>query len=102
GALLALPGLDATTLSASRRLAARVATPARPLHGAVLSVSIVPGGAGQGRSGRRPAAGSRHPIFARAYALAGAAMEAGGMAARRRELLAGVAGRIIEVGAGDG
>lgn len=52
------------------------------------------------RPGVRPAV--RHPIFARLYALVGPLMDRGGLADRRRELLAGLAGRVIEVGAGSG
>ena len=44
----------------------------------------------------------RHPIFARTYARIGAAAEEKGAAEHRRELLAGLSGRIIEVGAGTG
>ena len=43
-----------------------------------------------------------HPIFARIYARVAAAAEAKGGAAHRDELLAGLRGRIIEVGAGNG
>jgi ubiquinone/menaquinone biosynthesis C-methylase UbiE len=43
-----------------------------------------------------------HPIFARLYPIAGKAMERGGMAERRRALLADITGEVIEVGAGDG
>ncbi|UQX00092.1 class I SAM-dependent methyltransferase [Streptomyces sp. RerS4] len=44
-----------------------------------------------------------HPCFARFYARASAAAEThAGMASLRRELLRGVSGRVIEVGAGNG
>ncbi len=43
-----------------------------------------------------------HPIFARMYARMGAAAEDKGGAEHRDELLAGLAGRVIEVGAGTG
>src|SRR4051794_18407633 len=42
-----------------------------------------------------------HPIFARFYARASLAMERG-VAEHRRTLLAGLAGRVIEIGAGNG
>jgi len=43
-----------------------------------------------------------HPIFARLYARLAPAAEKAGVAAHRDELLAGLAGRVIEVGAGSG
>ena len=43
-----------------------------------------------------------HPIFARMYARMAASFEAKGGAELRDEMLAGVAGRVIEVGAGTG
>ncbi|MER7110686.1 class I SAM-dependent methyltransferase [Streptomyces sp. NPDC000229] len=44
-----------------------------------------------------------HPLFARFYARVSVAMDAkGGVAAHREELLAGLSGRVIEVGAGNG
>jgi ubiquinone/menaquinone biosynthesis C-methylase UbiE len=43
-----------------------------------------------------------HPLFARVFARLVEGMERAGMADRRRELLAGAAGRAIEVGAGSG
>jgi len=43
-----------------------------------------------------------HPIFARLYPQMGKAMDRGGMARHRRALLAGLAGEVIDVGAGDG
>jgi SAM-dependent methyltransferase len=48
---------------------------------------------------RRPA---RHPIFARIYGRIAAAGEESGRAGHRTELLAGLSGRVIEVGAGNG
>jgi ubiquinone/menaquinone biosynthesis C-methylase UbiE len=44
----------------------------------------------------------RHPIFARLYAVASRAMEQGGMADHRRRFLGDVAGRVLEIGAGNG
>lgn len=44
----------------------------------------------------------RHPIFARIYDRMSAKAEAAGQDAHRRELLAGLGGRVIEVGAGNG
>jgi ubiquinone/menaquinone biosynthesis C-methylase UbiE len=46
--------------------------------------------------------GKRHPIFARVFAKAGPAMDAQGTLEHRRALLAGLAGRVLEVGAGNG
>jgi ubiquinone/menaquinone biosynthesis C-methylase UbiE len=43
-----------------------------------------------------------HPLFARLYARGAAAMERHGAAEHRRRLLEGVAGRVVEVGAGTG
>jgi ubiquinone/menaquinone biosynthesis C-methylase UbiE len=43
-----------------------------------------------------------HPIFARLYPAMGRAMDRGGMDEYRRTLLTGLAGTVIEVGAGDG
>ncbi|MGR4880020.1 class I SAM-dependent methyltransferase [Streptomyces sp. LARHCF249] len=44
-----------------------------------------------------------HPLFARFYARASRTAETrGGLAALRRELLSGVSGRVIEIGAGNG
>lgn len=45
---------------------------------------------------------NHHPIFARLYPAMGKAMERGGMAERRRALLANLTGKVIEVGAGNG
>ena len=44
----------------------------------------------------------RHPLFARMYARMADQFEAKGGADHRREMLAGVSGRVIEVGAGTG
>ncbi|NRQ38249.1 methyltransferase domain-containing protein [Nonomuraea sp. NN258] len=44
----------------------------------------------------------QHPRFARAYQRLSAESERQGMAAHRRDLLAGLRGRVIEVGAGNG
>ena len=49
-----------------------------------------------------PSTGKRHPIFARVFARAGPAMDAQGALEHRRALLAGLAGRVLEVGAGSG
>ncbi|MEO8898352.1 MAG: class I SAM-dependent methyltransferase [Candidatus Dormibacter sp.] len=43
-----------------------------------------------------------HPVFARFYARVSPSMERGGVADHRRQLLAGLSGRVIEVGAGNG
>ena len=44
----------------------------------------------------------KHPLFARIYTKARPALDQQGAAEHRRRLLAGAAGRVIEVGAGDG
>lgn len=44
----------------------------------------------------------RHPIFARVYLRIGAAAEKAGAAEHREEMLAGLSGRVIEPGAGQG
>ena len=44
----------------------------------------------------------RHPIFARLYGRVAPMGESAGVAGHRDELLAGVAGRVIEIGAGSG
>ena len=44
----------------------------------------------------------RHPIFARVYARVAAAAEAKGAGAHRAEMLDGLEGRVVEVGAGTG
>lgn len=43
-----------------------------------------------------------HPIFARVYARTAASMEEAGVADHRKHLLAGLVGRVVEVGAGNG
>jgi ubiquinone/menaquinone biosynthesis C-methylase UbiE len=43
-----------------------------------------------------------HPIFARVYAWASPRMEKSGFGERRDQLLTGLAGRVVEVGAGNG
>lgn len=43
-----------------------------------------------------------HPLFARVYARLGSRAEDRGQADHRRELLAGLSGRVVEVGAGHG
>ncbi len=49
-----------------------------------------------------PAQRISHPVFARYYARLSPAMDKGGMAARRRQLLHGLTGSVIEIGAGNG
>lgn len=49
-----------------------------------------------------PSAKVSNPVFARAFPAMSRAMEAGGMAVRRKALLAGLAGQVIDVGAGTG
>jgi ubiquinone/menaquinone biosynthesis C-methylase UbiE len=49
-----------------------------------------------------PSTGKRHPIFARVYARISPAMDAQGALEHRRALLASLAGRVLEVGAGNG
>lgn len=44
----------------------------------------------------------RHPVFARFYARIGAAAESSGVGDHRRQLLSGLTGSVIEVGAGSG
>ncbi len=44
----------------------------------------------------------RHPIFARMYSKMSTSMEAAGVADHRERLLAGLVGRVVEVGAGNG
>jgi len=43
-----------------------------------------------------------HPVFARIYVRTSAAMDADGMAERRRQLLQGLTGDVIDIGAGNG
>jgi ubiquinone/menaquinone biosynthesis C-methylase UbiE len=52
-------------------------------------------------SARRPARVS-NPVFGRVFPRLSQTMEAGGMAARRQPLLAGLTGQVIEIGAGTG
>jgi ubiquinone/menaquinone biosynthesis C-methylase UbiE len=44
----------------------------------------------------------RHPVFARFYPKLARAMERGGLGEHRAALLAGLTGRVVEIGAGDG
>ena len=46
--------------------------------------------------------GARHPVFARLYGRIAAAGEESGRAGHRAEMLAGLAGNVIEAGAGNG
>ncbi|MEO3805241.1 class I SAM-dependent methyltransferase [Nonomuraea sp. B1E8] len=46
--------------------------------------------------------GKRRPLFGRIYPTMAAGMDRGGMTERRRELLAGLSGEVVEVGAGHG
>jgi ubiquinone/menaquinone biosynthesis C-methylase UbiE len=43
-----------------------------------------------------------HPVFARTFPAMSRALEAGGIAERRKDLLAGLAGEVIDIGAGTG
>ncbi|MFI9723146.1 class I SAM-dependent methyltransferase [Streptomyces sp. NPDC052396] len=55
------------------------------------------------RSARTPHQAVHHPLFARFYAVMSPVLdERAGLAAHRRELLAGLSGRVIEIGAGNG
>lgn len=55
------------------------------------------------QSGARRCRGAvRHPLFARLYQRVSTAAEAAGAAEHRVELLAGLSGRVLEVGAGNG
>ncbi|MCM2577363.1 class I SAM-dependent methyltransferase [Streptomyces meridianus] len=55
------------------------------------------------RSNQETTGSVHHPLFARFYARMSVAAEYGaGMAAHRAELLAGLSGRVIEIGAGNG
>ncbi|MFD7862376.1 class I SAM-dependent methyltransferase [Streptomyces sp. NPDC059783] len=55
------------------------------------------------RSTKIPKDAVHHPVFARCYArLSVAAESAAGLAALRSELLSGLSGRVIEIGAGNG
>ena len=49
-----------------------------------------------------PEGRKRHPVFARWYARVSPGMDAGGMAEYRQRALAGLAGSVIEIGAGSG
>jgi ubiquinone/menaquinone biosynthesis C-methylase UbiE len=49
-----------------------------------------------------PARTKGHPVFARYYARVSRAMDTGGMAGYRRRALDGLAGAVIEIGAGNG
>jgi ubiquinone/menaquinone biosynthesis C-methylase UbiE len=49
-----------------------------------------------------PVGRKRHPVFARWYAKVSPGMDAGGMADYRQRALVGLAGAVIEVGAGNG
>jgi ubiquinone/menaquinone biosynthesis C-methylase UbiE len=51
---------------------------------------------------RRPRARRGHPLFARCYARLSPAMDRRGMAGHRAALLAGLAGEVAEIGAGNG
>ncbi|MCF6522428.1 class I SAM-dependent methyltransferase [Streptomyces sp. JJ36] len=56
-----------------------------------------------GRSGEQPRDSVHHPVFARFYArISPRADERMGIGAHRAELLAGLSGRVIEIGAGNG
>ena len=44
----------------------------------------------------------RHPVFARMYQRIAAAAEEAGAAEHRARMLAGLSGRVVEVGAGNG
>jgi ubiquinone/menaquinone biosynthesis C-methylase UbiE len=50
----------------------------------------------------RPARCVRHPVFARFWAWMSPGLDRGGAAEHRRRLLAGLAGRVLEIGAGNG
>nr|BFE44827.1 hypothetical protein GCM10017547_27200 [Pseudarthrobacter oxydans] len=60
------------------------------------------GGQAGGPSGERGPAELQHPRFARAYARAVEEMNRRGATEHRRELLAGLHGSVVEIGAGDG
>ncbi|RBY87842.1 class I SAM-dependent methyltransferase [Blastococcus sp. TF02A-30] len=53
-------------------------------------------------SGAAPRATVHHPVFARCYARMAPAMERHGAAGHRERLLAGISGRVVEIGAGTG
>jgi ubiquinone/menaquinone biosynthesis C-methylase UbiE len=50
----------------------------------------------------RAESGVRHPVFARLYPRLARAMDEGGLVEHRQRLLAGLAGHVVEVGAGHG
>lgn len=50
----------------------------------------------------KPGTDLHHPLFARAYARVGGRAEQRGQAGHRRALLAGLCGRVLELGAGNG
>ncbi|MDQ0579553.1 class I SAM-dependent methyltransferase [Streptomyces rishiriensis] len=55
------------------------------------------------RSAELPGGAVHHPLFARCYARLGTAAETrAGLAALRAELLTGLSGRVVEIGAGNG
>ncbi|MEV0222189.1 class I SAM-dependent methyltransferase [Streptomyces sp. NPDC050704] len=60
-----------------------------------------PRGSGTTKTGSRPKAAVHHPVFARFYARLSVAAEPA-LGVHRDELLAGLAGRVIEIGAGNG
>ncbi len=53
-------------------------------------------------TGKRPRQPAGHPIFARLYSRAATSAAGGNRARHRAELLAGLSGKVIEVGAGNG
>ncbi len=60
-------------------------------------------GSPTGRARRVPHDAVHHPLFARCYARFSVRADArGGIAAHRAELLAGLSGRVLEIGAGNG
>jgi SAM-dependent methyltransferase len=69
-------------------------TPAGDVRGGWLSILE--------EEARMSRAETRHPLFARFYTRLSAAAETAGAAAHRQELLNGLTGRVIEVGAGHG
>jgi ubiquinone/menaquinone biosynthesis C-methylase UbiE len=65
---------------------------------AIKAGAAMPGGGSETPTGARVS----HPIFARLYACQSAVMERAGIAEHRDLLLAGLAGHVVEVGAGNG
>jgi SAM-dependent methyltransferase len=59
-------------------------------------------GAAMTRPDPTPSTGKRHPIFARVFARVGPTMDAQGASSTAGALPAGLAGRVLEVGAGNG